>query len=144
MTRIWFALVLAIAAPAAADSKAVTITDKEIVLSQPIYFATGKAEIKSESLGELDALAAALVADRHITLLEIGVHSDERGDATWNRKLTQQRADAIMQYLVDKGADPKRLRATGYGETKPLDKHHNEKAWAKNRRTELLILQRVS
>ena len=105
---------------------------------------TGKATIKSESYAELDALAAALNADKHVTLVEIGVHSDERGSLEFNARITQERADAVMKYLIERQVDPKRLRAKGYGESKPLDKGHNEQAWAKNRRTEILVLQRIN
>jgi outer membrane protein OmpA-like peptidoglycan-associated protein len=142
-------LLLALAATASAGApaqqrKLVTITAKTIELADPIYFATGKADIKSESFQELDALAAALTADKHITLVEIGVHTDARGTSEFNRAISQQRADAVMKYLVDKGIDAKRLRPIGYGETRPLDKHSNAAAWARNRRTELVILQRMT
>ena len=89
-------------------------------------------------------LAAALAAGKGIGLVEIGVHTDERGADAWNLEMSQKRADAISSYLVAKGVDAKRLRATGYGETRPIDKHHDAKAWAKNRRIELAILQRAT
>ena len=134
--------------PAAAGeptaAKLVTITDKAITLRDPIFFETGKPNIKQESFAELDALAAALAADKKITLVEIGVHTDERGSLEFNARISQDRADAILKYLIDHKVDPKRLRAKGYGESKPLDKAHNEQAWAKNRRTEFTVLQRTS
>ena len=49
-----------------------------------------------------------------------------------------------MKYLVEKGVDEKRLTAQGYGETQPLDRAHNEKAWAKNRRVAFLIIKRAT
>jgi len=135
-------VVMAVSSVAGADN--VKVTPTAIVLDRPIYFESGKGDIKKESLPLLDAVAAALAKDRKIALLEIAVHSDERGDDQWNLKLTQQRAEAVRDYLVGKGIDAGRLRATGYGESKPIDKGHNEKAWAKNRRTELVILQRMT
>jgi outer membrane protein OmpA-like peptidoglycan-associated protein len=126
---------------AKADAKPVTITKNEIVLASPIYFETGKAVIKQESFALLDALATTLNGDKTITLVEIQIHTDSRGDATFNLAISQKRADAILKYLVDKAVDAKRLRARGYGESQPLDKGANAKAWAKNRRSTFVILQ---
>ena len=127
--------------PALAFAEDVTVTKKEIVLASPIYFDTGKPTIKKESFAVLDALAKALHDDAKITLLEIQSHTDARGDAKFNLAISQKRADAILDYLVGKGVDKKRLRARGYGESQPLDKGANEKAWAKNRRTTFVIMQ---
>ena len=132
-------VVLAVSSVAGADQ--VQVTPTAIVLDKPIYFETGKGDVKKESLPLLDAVAAVLAKNTKIPMLDIRVHSDERGDAEWNLKLTQKRAEAVRDYLVGKGIAASRLRATGYGESKPLDKGHNEKAWAKNRRTELVIVQ---
>jgi outer membrane protein OmpA-like peptidoglycan-associated protein len=135
------ALVLVVPALAFADPDPVTVTKKDIVLARPIYFDTGKPTIKKESFAVLDALAKALHDDAKITLLEIQSHTDARGDAKFNLAISQKRADAILDYLVGKGVDKKRLRARGYGESQPLDKGANEKAWAKNRRTTFVIMQ---
>ena len=55
-----------------------------------------------------------------------------------------QRAHSVLKYLVDKGVEEKRLTAQGYGETQPIDRRHNEAAWAKNRRVAFLILKRAA
>jgi outer membrane protein OmpA-like peptidoglycan-associated protein len=144
MSRLSLVLAVVVAFALPAHAGHVTVTDTSISILDQITFDTGKATIKRDSYPMLDAIVATLDADKKITLLEIQVHSDERGDAQWNLKLTQQRASAIRAYLVAKGIDSNRLRATGYGESRPLDKHHDAKAWAKNRRTELVILQRTS
>ena len=131
-------LLLVLTTVAAAEVK---VTTKQIV-TDPIFFGTNKATIKQESVPTLDQVVATMHNDRKIGLVEIGVHSDARGNDDYNRELSQKRADAIRDYLIAKGVDANRLRAKGYGETKPIDKRANAAAWAKNRRTELLILQR--
>lgn len=143
LRRLLLALALLVPTVVRADSK-IAVTDKAIVLGEPIYFETGKATIKSSSHAELDALAATLNRDKHLAVLEIQVHTDERGNDKWNLALSQKRADAIVAYLIARQVDARRLRARGYGETRPLDPHHTEAAWAKNRRTEIVILQRTT
>jgi outer membrane protein OmpA-like peptidoglycan-associated protein len=130
--------ILAISTVAFAEVK---VTDKALVLSEQIFFATGKAEIKSESHAILDEVAATLEKQKKLEAIEIGVHTDARGNDQWNLDISQARAEAIRDYLVGKGIATKRLVPKGYGETKPLDKGSNEKAWSKNRRTELRILR---
>lgn len=122
----------------------VTIRGQQIVLAQPIYFDAAKATIKPQSRASLDALAALLAKDKRLALVEIGVHTDARGNDEWNLKLSQARAEAIHAYLVQKGVDPARLRAKGYGETRPIDRGTSAAAMAKNRRTTFTILQRIT
>ena len=141
--RIAVAILLLVTSIAAADSTLVVVKAKAIVLREPIYFETSKPVIKSESFQLLDALAVAINGDKHLALVEIQGHTDARGNDEWNLKISEQRAQAVHAYLVGKGVDGKRLRANGYGETKPLDKGANAKAWAKNRRIDFVILQRT-
>ena len=129
---------LVFAAAAFAEPK---VSGSQIV-TDTIYFDVGKATIKSESLPVLDQVAALMERDKKLGLVEIGVHTDARGSDTFNLKISQARAEAVRDYLVGKGISTTRLRAKGYGEKKPLDKRENEEAWAKNRRTEFVILQR--
>jgi outer membrane protein OmpA-like peptidoglycan-associated protein len=131
-------VLLVLATAAAAEPK---VVGSQIV-TDTIYFDTGKATIKSESVPTLDAIVALFAQDKRLGFVEIGVHTDSRGNDAWNLKLSQARAEAIRDYLVGKGVATTRLRAKGYGEKKPLDKRANEEAWAKNRRTEFVILQR--
>ena len=143
--RIAISVLLLVSSLAAADNagKAVVVTDTAIVLREPIYFETAKPVLKSESFPLLDALATTIKGDKHLALVEIQGHTDARGNDDWNLAISEKRAQAVYKYLVAKGVDAKRLRAKGYGETKPLDKGANPKAWAKNRRIDFVILQRI-
>lgn len=61
-------------------------------------------------------------------------HCDERGTAEYNLALGQKRADEAAKYLADLGIDKTRIKTISYGKEMPLDKGHDETAWAKNRR----------
>jgi len=144
MRPILVLVFLATAAVVAAEPRAVAVTATAIVLRDPVTFEVARAAIRPESYPILDALAATLTADTRITLVEIQVHTDARGSASWNRKVSQARAEAIYRYLVDRGIDGRRLRATGFGESRPLDKRPGARAQAKNRRVAFAILQRIT
>jgi OOP family OmpA-OmpF porin len=135
----------AVATPAAAEGKPkapVVRVVKDQLVVPGVAFHTGKATLMDASLGSLDALAAELAKQKTLTI-EIGVHTDARGADEWNLKISQERADAIRDYLISRGVAGKRLLAKGYGETKPLDKHSNAAAFATNRRIEFVIVGRV-
>jgi outer membrane protein OmpA-like peptidoglycan-associated protein len=126
------------------DRGRVVVTETSIEILDVIYFEYNSAKIQSRSFPILDAVAATLQGNPGIQLIEIQGHTDERGDDAYNLDLSDRRSKSVMQYLVDKGVDAKRLTAQGYGETQPLDRGHNEKAWAKNRRVAFLIIKRAS
>jgi len=116
------------------------VKGKAIELLDEIYFAPNSAEILPQSHRVLDALAALLAKERWIKRIEIGSHTDSRGSDAYNLKMSQLRADAVRTYLIAAHVAKTRLVARGYGETRPLDPRPNAAAWAKNRRTEIVIL----
>ena len=124
------------------DRGRVVVTDTSIEILDMIYFEYDKAIIKKESYPILDAVAATLQGNPSISAVEVQGHTDERGNDAYNLDLSDRRAKAVKDYLVGKGVDEKRLTSQGYGETQPLIREHNEKAWAKNRRVAFLILKR--
>ena len=124
------------------DRGRVVVTETTIEILDVIYFDYNKDTIQSRSFPILDAIAATMQGNPSIQLIEIQGHTDERGDDAYNLELSDRRAKSVMKYLVDKGVDQKRLTAQGYGETQPLDRAHNEKAWSKNRRVAFLIVKR--
>lgn len=68
-------------------------------------------------------------------------HCDERGTTDYNLALGQRRADAVQRYIVGLGVTPSRISTVSYGEEKPLERGHGERAWAQNRRAEILVSQ---
>ncbi len=126
------------------DRGRVVVTDTSIEILDMIYFEYDKAIIKKESYPILDAVAATLNGNPSILLIEIQGHTDERGNDAYNLDLSDRRAAAVKTYLEGKGVDGNRLTSQGYGETQPLVRESNEKAWAKNRRVAFLILKRAT
>ena len=123
------------------DQGKVEIKGSEIVIMEKVYFETDSAEIKTESYGILDAVAATVIGNPQIVKVQIQGHADERASNDYNITLTQERAASVVKYLLDKGVEEGRLSSAGYGEECPVDKGHNKKAWEKNRRVEFKILE---
>jgi len=125
------------------DKGKVIVHQGRIEILEKIYFETDKAIIKPVSFPLLDAIIKTLKGNPQILQIEIQGHADERDSHAHNLKLTDDRAHSVKSYIVNKGIDPHRLMAKGYGETRPVDKRHNEEAWSKNRRVEFVILKRA-
>ena len=111
-------------------------------LAEKVFFDKNKATIQPSSYGLLDEVATVLLAHPEIKRIEIGGHTDDRGSASHNQRLSADRASSVKQYLESKGVSPSRLRSVGYGESQPLTPGSSEDVWAKNRRVELRILDR--
>ena len=103
-----------------------------------IFFDLGKATLRAESNAELDRLVK-LMKDVPTLKVEISGHTDNSGSATLNQTLSQQRADAVVTYIVNKGIPAARLTAKGYGSTKPIASNSSDDGKQQNRRTEFEI-----
>jgi OOP family OmpA-OmpF porin len=123
------------------DRGKVLIEENQIIILEKIYFETDSAEIQQRSYPIIDAVAATLIGNPQISLIEIQGHADERATDEYNVRLTRDRAAAVLEALVQRGTDRRRMRSAGYGERCPIDPGHNETAWEKNRRVEFKILQ---
>jgi flagellar motor protein MotB len=106
----------------------------------PIEFDYDQATIRPSSLPLLERIAQAMKA--HPTLvLEVRGHTDDRGSDEYNLRLSQRRAEAVVDALVRMGIDRARLRAVGYGKSRPLVDNTSEENRARNRRTEFVIIK---
>jgi outer membrane protein OmpA-like peptidoglycan-associated protein len=72
--------------------------------------------------------------------IELSGHTDNVGVASLNKRLSQERVDAVIAYLADKGIDKSRLSGKGYGGTKPIASNANESTRRLNRRVEFTIV----
>lgn len=104
-----------------------------------LQFDTGKSTLKTVSFPILDNVAELLLL-KPTMKIEIAGHTDSDGDDAANLVLSQQRADAVKQYLMKKGIAANRMTAKGYGETRPIADNTTAIGKQHNRRTEIRIL----
>jgi outer membrane protein OmpA-like peptidoglycan-associated protein len=103
-----------------------------------IFFDVNKATLRAESNAELDRLVQ-LLKDVPKLKIEISGHTDNTGSASLNETLSQQRADAVVTYLMNHGIAGDRLTAKGYGSSRPIASNNTEDGKQQNRRTEFEI-----
>jgi OmpA-OmpF porin, OOP family len=113
------------------------VTDCEVRITQQIHFEYDKAVIRRESYPVLDAVADVLVKNPQIKL-EIQGHTDNRGSASYNKKLSDNRAASVLKYLVSRGTSPDRLTSKGYGLEQPLVPNDSDMNRALNRRVQFV------
>lgn len=113
----------------------------QIEILEKVYFATNKPDILPRSIPILKQVVAVLKANEQITRVIIEGHTDAQGSDEYNMNLSQARVDSVMKLLVERGIDPKRLSATGYGETRPVAPNTTAPGRARNRRVEFNIVE---
>lgn len=118
----------------------VSVFDGRLVLSSDLHFDPRTGALVPESGPSLDVVAAYLRAHPSMTL-EIGAHTDTRGSEAYNLRITQRAADEVRMALLARGIAPARLRAVGYGESRPVADSATESGREANRRIELVVLQ---
>ena len=111
---------------------------KSVVLKN-IFFETAKFDLKPTSKAELNKLIAFLKANPKL-VIEIGGHTDNVGKPKDNQLLSENRAKAVKDYLVENGIDFNRLKTKGYGDTTPIASNETDEGRAENRRTEFKVV----
>ncbi len=111
----------------------------DTIVLQGVTFEFNEARLTANARAILDGVADALIARGDIQV-EIGGHTDSRGSDDYNQKLSERRAQSVMQYLVGKGIASDRLSAKGYGETQPVSDNNSDEGRELNRRVELKIV----
>lgn len=117
----------------------VPIRKKEVIRLNNLFFDFARSELRSESFAELDRLAEFLAANTKI-IIELSGHTDNVGQDDDNRRLSQERVNAVRTYLVSKGVNEKRLKAVGLGKSKPIASNATEEGRQRNRRVEFKIV----
>jgi OmpA-OmpF porin, OOP family len=121
-------------APAATQQRKL----REALAESSVEFETGSARLTAKGKALLDELAATIQEDPD-THIEVQGHTDARGAAEKNMRLSQARAIATLEYLVMKGVAAKRLSARGYGQDHPIADNDTEEGRRQNRRIDFLV-----
>lgn len=111
----------------------------DAVVLKNVFYPTDEFTLDPTSEIELDRLASFL-KDNPTVRLSVDGHTDDRGSAAYNKELSKNRAQSVVNYLVSEGINPGRLEARGYGDEQPTATNDTEEGRAKNRRTEITIL----
>lgn len=113
--------------------------NREKFRDQTVYFDFDKYNIKPSEISKLETVANEMknLAGR---ALRIEGHCDERGTEEYNRALGERRALAIREKLASLGMSPDMIVTISFGEDQPTDPGHDESAWSKNRRGEIILL----
>jgi OmpA-OmpF porin, OOP family len=123
----------------------VRIKDKQIAITQAIEFRIARIEpppIESASEAVLAQIKETLAEHPEIARLEIGAHTDDQGQESFNVKVSQSRADSVKKWLVEHGIAEGRLTSVGYGPKKPIASNKTKEGRAQNKRIEFMILEK--
>jgi outer membrane protein OmpA-like peptidoglycan-associated protein len=122
------------------DTLATLVAGESFILPN-LFFEFAQSNLLPDSYFELKRLFDFLM--NHETVkIEISGHTDNQGSDAYNQKLSMERAQTVYRYLISNGVDPHRLSFKGYGKERPVAPNDIEENRAKNRRTEILILDR--
>ncbi len=127
-------------------NESVSLSQGEIFDLPVIHFDLDRAELTKESLSSLDKVGDLMRKNPDVEIEVMG-HTDSRGPAKYNLKLSQQRIDAVVAYLKDIGVEPNRMRGEGFGEKHLLNRCSDgvdcsEEEHAMNRRTEMKVFKK--
>src|SRR5258706_7359250 len=123
------------------DTPRVVVTKTEVKISEKIMFAFAKATIEPASQNLLDEIAFVVNDNPQIEYIEVAGHADKIGTDAVNVQLTNRRAQAVIEALVKRQVDARRMRPQGYANYCPLDPADTDAAREKNRRVEFKIMR---
>jgi outer membrane protein OmpA-like peptidoglycan-associated protein len=124
----------------AAQVAETTHTPGKVMRLDNLIFNVGTSKIESSSFEELDDVVKML-HDNPNMIIQLEGHTDVKGAPGLNMKLSEDRVNAVKDYLVSKGANKARIKTRAFGGTQPLSKENTEEAHKLNRRVELRVLQ---
>ena len=126
--------------PAANVDRTAWPQDRETFRDQTVYFDFDRSNVKESEIAKLETVASQFRSQHQGKALRIEGHCDERGTEEYNRALGERRAQSVREALVRMGIDANLIETLTLGEERPLDPGHNESAWSRNRRAEIILL----
>jgi outer membrane protein OmpA-like peptidoglycan-associated protein len=124
------------------EPERVVVTEKAIEITEVVQFETGSARLLPESERLLDEVADAIKRHPEIRKVQVEGHTDSVASASYNMRLSNQRAASVRSYLIKQGVEARRLVAKGYGLTRPIADNDTEEGRFRNRRVEFNIVER--
>ncbi len=125
---------------AAANNAETTHTEGKVMRLENLIFLTGSSTIETSSYDELNEVVTML-ANNPKMIIRLEGHTDYAGSAKLNQKLSQDRVDAVKNYLTSHGAVSSKIKTMAFGGTQPISRENTEEARSMNRRVELRILK---
>ncbi len=125
----------------AANERITSVDDYSVKNTATVHFKVGSAVLSKEDKGELEKLAEQAKNEKGF-VIEVAGFASSDGNEAYNRRLSQRRADAVIQYLAENYSIPLRRFITpmGYGESQPVSDNHTREGRKENRRVEVRIL----
>ncbi|MBL0332443.1 MAG: OmpA family protein [Chlorobi bacterium] len=121
--------------------KLLKIIENSPILIKNVFFGYDKYELEPESFPELNRLAEMLKKTDEKIKIQIMGHTDNQGTDNYNFTLSKNRAEAVSNYLINKGCSPIRISAKGYGKSNPISNNETEEGKAQNRRVEFMLVK---
>ncbi len=128
-----------VVAPAPKPAPAPQVVTKSVTLSAGALFDVNSAELKAAGINELRALATHIKGLADVQSVDIVGYTDSTGSADYNQKLSQRRAAAVKNFLMDNGVSPRIMTTLGRGEENPVASNASADGRARNRRVEITI-----
>jgi outer membrane protein OmpA-like peptidoglycan-associated protein len=124
------------------DIKAISfqemIEDKIAIPMNNLFFNPMKSDLLPKSIPELKRISK-IIKDKNISV-ELSGHTDNQGSESMNLKLSEDRANSVKNFLISQGVSPLRIKAVGYGYSKPIASNETDEGKALNRRVEILFV----
>jgi len=111
----------------------------KLTLSSDALFDFAKSDLRPEGRARLDALVDQLTGVAIDRVIAVG-HTDSIGSDAYNNRLSVARADSVKNYLVSKGMDPAKIRASGKGKTQPVADNGTAEGRSRNRRVDIEVV----
>lgn len=120
---------------------AISVTTKYLRMFkiENLYFESNKWDLKKDAYASLDVIYEQMKKNPNMRI-EIAGHTDSVGDDESNMRLSQNRANSVKEYIVNKGIAAERINAKGYGESSPVESNDTDTGRAMNRRTEVRVI----
>ncbi len=119
----------------------VVLTPSSIQINDRVLFEHDSAAILPQSHSLLDEVASVLADNPQIEQVQVEGHTDNTGQATYNRGLSNHRAKSVRKYLASKGIEHSRMVAKGFGPDRPVSDNETPEGREKNRRVEFNIIK---